>query len=104
MDLIWEDIMGRKTVLPINENPSVITCIHHAYPCAIVESQELADIDILQYEHTLWQSKVKNCCWKYDEGRLKIVESTLGNKVEASLWHECGERDEICIQINYFKG
>ena len=41
--------MSSKFILPINEHPSLSTCIHHAYPIAIIEAKELARVRVEKF-------------------------------------------------------
>jgi len=70
-----------KHVLPICKNPSVITSIHHAYPCAIIESKLVLDADVIDYEKYEWESKWINSKLEIDKFNLKLFEEKFGENI-----------------------
>lgn len=92
-----------KKVLPIQEKPSIITCIHYAYPCAIIESKELAIFEIKDFEQTMWNQQTGDTEIKIDGNRITILKKGLGEDTNSVLWRKCREKDEIIMKIEYVK-
>ena len=91
-------------VLPINENPSIITCIHHAYPLGIIESKELAMIMIKDYDLDEWHYEPDNMLLSVQNGQVILSEEDNKRDVSnAVLWRECRAEDVIVIEVKYFK-
>ena len=95
--------MKNKMILPLKENPSISTCIHHAYQCAIIESQELARIEINNFGQYVWNTK---CCGtEYDSNDdvLSVLAEEKSNTQDFVIWRECTNCDELIINIEYMK-
>lgn len=92
-----------RKVLPINENPSVITCIHHAYPCAIIESKELAIISVNNFALEPWEKITNDTSIRIDDGTIKILEEGIGENTNTVLWRRCGKQDKIILKVDYIK-
>lgn len=92
-----------KMLLPLNETPSIRTCIHYAYPMAIIESRELGIITIDNFNNWIWNEKTEDASIHIDEKKVKVFEEVSGGKPEAVLWRHCNKEDEIVFNINYFK-
>ena len=95
--------MKCKRILPLNEKPSVITCIHHAYPCAIIESKELAYISVSKFKEFQWNEKTNDASIHIDNDIIKIIEDEDGKNTNIVLWRECAKKDEIIIHVDYVK-
>lgn len=93
----------KKIILPIQENPSIITCIHYAYPCAIIESKELAIFDIKDFEQNIWNLQTDDTEIKIDGNRITVLKKELGENTNSVLWRKCNEKDEIIVKIEYVK-
>lgn len=93
----------KATVLPINKKPSIITCIHHAYPCAIIESKELAYVYVEDFGVSQWDILTYDTTVEIDENNIKVLEKGNGKKTDTVLWRECKEKDEIIVNIDYIK-
>ena len=92
----------KKKILPINDKPSIITCIHHSYPCAIIESLDLGDILIDKYEEYEWNNIERECVSQIVENKIRIYQK--GEKIaQEILWRKSFEVDEQIIKINYIK-
>lgn len=92
-----------KKVLPINEKPSVITCIHHAYPCAIIESRELAIISVRNLSLALWEKITNETSVHIEDDTIKILEEGKGENTNTVLWRKCKKQDEIILKVDYIK-
>lgn len=92
-----------RIVLPLNKTPSIRTCIHYAYPLAIIESRELGIITIKNYYNWIWNEKTEDTSIHIDENTIKVLEEVSGGKPEAVLWRHCNKEDEVVININYLK-
>ena len=92
-----------KCVLPICEKPSVITSIHHAYPCAIIESKNVLDMDIIDYGKYVWENKRNNAELIVDNSNIRLFENEMGEDVSCVIWRKCSDNDEMIIRINYVK-
>ncbi len=92
-----------KCVLPICEKPSVITSIHHAYPCAIIESRQVLDMDIMNFEKYTWDIKRINTELKVENNNVRLFEQEMGENVSCVFWRECFDDDEVVIRINHVK-
>jgi len=90
-------------ILPINEKPSIITCIHHAYPCAIIESKELAIVSVNNFLSYKWNYKTYDTAIQFNDGVIKILEDGKGENTNAVLWRKCEELDEMLINVEYIK-
>ena len=89
--------------LPLNEEPSIITCIHHAYPCAIIESKELAYISINDFDKNKWNEKTTDTSICINNNTLKILEKGIGKDTNAVIWRNCKIIDEIVLHVDYVK-
>lgn len=98
-----QEVNMKSGILPINEKPSIITCIHHAYPCAIIESKELAYIIIENFNSTQWNKITYDTTIQINNNTIKILEKETGNNTNVVLWRECNIRDETIINIDYIK-
>lgn len=96
----WRSVKDRM-VLPINEKPSLTTCIHYAYPCAIIESKELARLIIDDFLKQTWNVLAENVVVEKDTNRITVKET--GDNTKLVLWRECSVEDELTINIEYFK-
>lgn len=94
--------LSRK-VLPINEKPSIITCIHHAYPCAIIESKELAIISVDNFSLNPWEKITNDTSVDFGDGIIKILEEGKGENTNTVLWRKCGKQDEVILKVDYIK-
>lgn len=90
-------------VLPINPKPSVITCIHEAYPCAIIESKELAVVEIDSYPNFTWDFYEEKVVTSIEKCSLTVLENDTKGNAFSSFWREMKSEDEIIVKINYFK-
>lgn len=95
--------MKKRTVLPINENPSLITCIHHAYPCAIIESKELVHLYIENFANYKWERIINDKSINVDGECVTISEEDGAHETNSILWRECATKDEIILNIDYIK-
>ena len=95
--------MDKKRILPINEKPSVITCIHHAYPCAIIESKELVRIQVDSYKEYQWNLYSENSSIVLEDELVSVLKQRSKRNADAVLWRECGIRDSIVIKVDYIK-
>ena len=91
-----------KIILPLNEQPSVYTCIHHAYPCAIIESKELAIISIDSFEKTSWNKLTYDTSIQVEDKRITILEEG-GDNTNTILWRSCKRHDEVVLALEYIK-
>lgn len=90
-----------KCILPINSNPSVRTCIHHAYPTAIIESEllvRLSSNDSL----TMWEEWNDNTNTSFSEGGVEIFQNNHG-EASAALWRDLRKEEDIIVHVDYFK-
>lgn len=62
-----------RKILPLNIKPSIRTCIHHAYPCAIIESKELAYVRVNDYDSREWQELLQDTTIQREKDEIKIV-------------------------------
>lgn len=92
-----------KLQLPINEKPSLVTCIHYAYPCAIIESKELAIIEINNYEQEIWNYETSNTSVCIEEETIKILEDSSEITTDTVIWRCCKDNDELILNIGYEK-
>lgn len=90
-------------ILPIQEKPSIITCIHHAYPCAIIESKELAILDVLNYEQDMWYQQLGDTEVRTEGNKVTVLKKESGEDTNAVLWRKCREKDEIVVKVEYVK-
>ena len=95
--------LDRKRILPLNEKPSVITCIHHAYPCAIIESRDLVRVQVDDIEDYQWKSFAENSSIAVKDGLVSVLGQHTKECAEAVLWRECEAKDSIVIKVDYIK-
>lgn len=95
--------MSKEFVLPISSKPSIISYIHYAYPCAIIESKELASISIDNLEKHNWQKRETNCSLSFNNENVDVFEAEPNYAAETVIWRKFDQLDEICVQINYLK-
>lgn len=90
-----------KKILPFNEKPSIRTCIHYAYPCAIMESKELAFLYVDKFNINEWYEEKKDSLVNYDSERIIISEN--GEDTDTVFWRFFNSTDEISVYIEYIK-
>lgn len=92
----------KREILPINDKPSVITCIHHAYPCSIIESKEVAILKVENYEKAKWQYSSDDIQVIQNQDDLILLErdKTIN---DFSFWRICKNQDELIVEIKYVK-
>lgn len=95
--------MNKEKVLPINPNPSVTSYIHYAYPCAIIESRELANLRVNGLNNYNWGKKSTNCSFDFIDENISIYDEAPNGKAEAVIWRKLEDLDEVSIQIRYLK-
>ena len=90
-----------KLILPINEKPSIISGIHYAYPCAIIESRKLVEISLMNSDES-FSTYLSNV--EVDFQNRKIFINQVTNKdMDAILYRDCADEDEITICVDYIK-
>lgn len=89
--------------LPLSSKPSIITCIHQAYPCAIIESKELASIIIADKNKDKWCQTTQNTMVEEKNNRILIFQKEEMDNSATVLWKSCKCEEEIEIYIEYFK-
>lgn len=92
-----------KKILPITSKPSIITCIHHSYPLAIIESKEVAILTVCDFEQKQWETMTENSNIETLGDTITISETNFGEKTNAILWRKCDNNDEFCVKIDYVK-
>lgn len=95
--------MDTKLILPLNESPSIYTCIHHAYPLAIIESKDLARIAVNHYENYEWNYITYDTTVFIEQEVINVLESGNGENTNTVIWRNCKEQDEILIEIKYLR-
>lgn len=90
-------------ILPINEKPSIITCIHHAYPCAIIENKQLAYLHINDSNESIWEIDSVETSTVIDNSCISVVEKNQINCADSVLWKHCDNFNDISISVDYFK-
>lgn len=92
-----------KKILPIQKDPTIITCIHYAYPCAIIESKELAILDVVNYEQDMWNQQLGDTEIHTEGNKITVLKKESGEDTNTVLWRECRKIDEIVMKIEYVK-
>ena len=92
-----------KQVLPINESPSIKTCIHYAYPCAIIESELLARVYFNDANSNFWHIRNENVIRKENNGSIEFLLQEFGKKYSSDIWKTCVNGEDIELYIDYFK-
>jgi len=92
-----------RWILPINENPSIITCIHYAYPCAIIESKELARINVNNYSASSWEIRTNDTSVAVADELLTICEAGKKDDTNTVIWRKCDDADEVIINMKYVR-
>lgn len=92
-----------KNILPINSNPSIITCIHYAYPCAIIESTESAILEVSNYDKSVWDSSIQNTSIDVNGNQLAIHGQFVLQDAYAVITRTFEQEDEIIINVKYMK-
>lgn len=90
-----------RKVLPINEKPSIMTCIHYAYPCAIIESKELAYVTVSKFAESEWNIVTNDTSVSIEDNRIIVYEK--GDDTNTIIWRECMSIDEIILNMEYVK-
>lgn len=96
----YQQTMNKK-ILPINEFPSLISVIHHAYPSAIIESRSLAEVSLLDDENE-YRVYVSNVEAYIQDGKI-YINQTAEKDMDAVLFRNCAAEDEIIVKIEYLK-
>lgn len=89
--------------LPINDKPSIYTCIHHAYPVAIIESKELAFINIVDYSETKWNTITNGTSIRCSKDDIVIYDNLEDMESDTIFWGECEGIRELIVKIDYIK-
>lgn len=93
-----------KNILSICEKPSVKTCIHYAYPCAIIESPLLSRVVTQLSGGDGWSESFENVYKVVDENNIDFyVGDSSANRFSYYMWKECEEKESIDILIDQFK-
>lgn len=92
-----------KQLLPISESPSVKTCIHYAYPCAIMESELLARVIFEDAKSYFWNAWNENVIRKESDGSIEFSLREFGKKYSSYIWKTCKKNEDIELCIDYFK-
>lgn len=93
-----------KKILPVCEKPSVKTCIHYAYPCAIIENPLLSRIITEFSQKDGWNESFENVYKVVDINNIDFyVDDSSANKFSYYMWRECKEKERIDILIDQFK-
>lgn len=95
--------MGTKFILPINEHPSVSTCIHHAYPIAIIEARELVRIQVENFNKYEWKFLDEHARYLIDDDEISICQLGAGEITTGGFWRSCSNVDEIVLNIEYLR-
>ncbi len=95
--------MNIRKILPIDKNPKISTCIHHAYQCAIIESEELANIQVENLQNYTWTDLTKGTNFEIDNNILTVKADMEANEHDFVIWRDCDENDELCMYIEYMK-
>lgn len=90
-------------VLPIQEKPSIITCIHYGYPCAVIESKELAIFYVRDFEQNTWNKQTRDTDVQIENERITVMKKETGEDTNTVLWRQFRELDEIILHIEYVK-
>lgn len=65
--------LDRKRILPLNEKTGAITCIHHAYSCAIIESRHLVRVQVDNIEDYQLKSFAENFNVAVKDGLVSVL-------------------------------
>lgn len=91
-------------ILPINEKPSVTTCIHYAYPCAIIESPLLSRIVTKNIVEHQWNEISENVRKAVHGEVIEFYEQgNSSNKYNFCMWKECEGNETVELLIEHFK-
>lgn len=93
----------RCVVLPINDKPSIITCIHYAYPCAIIESKELCILSIDNLSSKAWNEANDETLIIMKDDEIRVIQKETSSNIHALLWRECNQVDEVTIKVSQIK-
>ena len=94
--------MIAKKILPINPNPSIRTCIHHAYPTAIIESDLLANLSIRNEKVEAWETSIKNVKFSVNDNEVSFYQLEPGKAV-CAFWRDLKLEEDIIIDVKYLK-
>lgn len=86
--------MIAKKILPINPNPSIRTCIHHAYPTAIIESDLLANLSIRNEKVEAWETSIKNVKFSVNDNEVSFYQLEPGKAV-CAFWRDLKLEEDI---------
>ena len=92
-----------RKILPINEKPSITTCIHYAYPCAIIESKMLADISVSQFAKSEWNILTRDTSVSVEADHIIVYENEKGDDTNTVIWRHCKPCDECIVNMEYVK-
>ena len=94
--------MIAKKILPINPNPSIRTCIHHACPTAIIESDLLANLSIRNEKVEAWETSIKNVKFSVNDNEVSFYQLEPGKAV-CAFWRDLKLEEDIIIDVKYLK-
>lgn len=90
-------------ILPINENPSITTYVHYAYPCAIIESRELTYVRVNGLSSREWKILSYDTSVQMLDDRICVTEQGSGDNENAVIWRECDDPEALIICMDYVK-
>lgn len=92
-----------KVKLPITDKPSIYSGIHYAYPCAIVESDEIAILTVNQTDSKTWAVVNDDLDVVIDGNEIRLLKKNTSSNVRAFLWRKFEATDEVALEVNDIK-
>ena len=92
-------------LLPLNEETDIISYAHHTYVNAIMDQKNQGlymDLMVKNGSKRSWNKYEEETKFVWNDDELRVEGSPYAAHTHSILWTECGEHDELEIEIKYF--